>query len=93
MPISKANLQQMLTAIQNVSDVLPQMRNVDAQAEEALTAVQAAWRSPTAAPKFYQHLQSWQEDHQSLNTALNSLAQALTEAHADLLKKEQQLTS
>jgi uncharacterized protein YukE len=93
MAITKANLQKMLNAIQNISDALPQMHSVDNQTEAAVGAVQAAWRSPTAAPKFYQHLHTWQEDHQTLNTTLDSLTRALSDARTDLLKKENQLTS
>lgn len=92
MPISSANLQKMLNAVQSVSDALPQAQHVETQTDEALSKVHGAWRSPTAAPKFYQHLQTWQDDHRTLNSALDNLVKALTDVHADLLKKEQALT-
>lgn len=92
MGLTKANLAQMLTAIQNLDDALPQVNSVDRQASEALANVQASWRSPSAAPAFYQHMQAWQEDQQTLTSALNQLLTALSDAHNDLLTKEQSLT-
>ena len=93
MAVTKANLPQMLSAIQSLNDALPQVQGIGNRTDDALSSVQASWQSPSAAPAFYQHLQTWQSDHQALTTALNQLLQALSDAHTDLQAKEQSFTS
>jgi uncharacterized protein YukE len=93
MPITRAQLGDMLTAVQNLSDAIPQANSIGNQTDDTLTSVQAHWHSPTAAPTFYQKLTTWQSDHQELKTMLANLSQTLTEVYQDLLKKEKDLTS
>ncbi len=93
MTITKANLQQMMNAVQNLEEALPQVTHVETQADDALAAVRASWRSPEAAPAFYHHLQTWQADHQSLTSTLTQLSSVLAKVHKDLLTKEQAFTS
>lgn len=89
MAVTRANLPKMLSAIQDLNDALPRVNTVGNQTEGALSSVQAAWRSPTAAPEFYRHMQQWHDDHQTLKKDLSDLFQALSDAHQDLMRKEQ----
>lgn len=93
MAITRADLDQIMTAITNLEQSLQTLKTAATTTEDAAnTLAGQGWQSTEAAPTFQRNLSMWQADHQELIRLTNQLIPLLQEAHNDLQTAEQKLT-
>ncbi|MBA3822702.1 MAG: hypothetical protein H0X24_02215 [Ktedonobacterales bacterium] len=94
MAVTRAELEQLLSAISNLENSLQHLRTAANNTENASTTLaQQAWQSSEAAPTFQRNLATWQTDHNELVRLTTQLIPLLQEAERELRTAEQKLSS
>lgn len=92
MAYTRANIQEMLQALDHLEGTLAGLNRAADDAENALNSIRTAWQSSDAAPAFAQKVTIWQNDHQELIQLTKGLIPLLEAAKDDLQHAEKQLT-
>lgn len=86
---TKADIQQILTAVENLQTALTHLQTASSSADETIQVCkQQGWQSSSAAPKFYQDAGRWQTDHDELVRFTTNLIPLLQQAAQDLQRAE-----
>jgi cytochrome c556 len=86
---TKAEIEKILQAVENLQTTLSQLRTASDQADGVIQMLKTqGWQSTSAAPKFYSDAANWAADHQELIQFTNELIPLLQAAADDLRRAE-----
>jgi uncharacterized protein YukE len=89
---TKAQIEQILRAVENLQSTLTQLKGAADQSDGVIQTLKArGWNSSEAAPAFYGKANQWSTDHQELITFANEMIPLLQQAADDLRKAEAKL--
>ena len=86
---TKADIQKILAAVENLQTTLSQLQSAATTADDAIQRCKSqGWQSTSAAPTFYSDAATWQTDHEELIKFTSELIPLLQAAARDLQQAE-----
>jgi len=86
---TKAQIEHIVTSMENLQSALTQLQNAAQQTDGIVQQLKTqGWQSTSAAPKFYSDAANWQTDHTELINCTSKLIPQLQEAITELRKAE-----